>query len=65
MAADDIRLMLGRRPAAKVKSDAAVSRLVLLKLNVFLVTFYVPGWLFLDNLTRNNRSFDVKCPCWN
>ena len=65
MAADDICLLLGRRPAAKVKSDAAVSRLVLLKLNVFLVTFYVPSWLFLDKTTRNNRSFGVEWPCWN
>ena len=39
MAADDIRVMLGRRPAAKVKSDAAVSRRVLLKVNVFFSGF--------------------------
>ena len=43
---EDIRLLLGRRPAAKVNCSAAVSRLILAVV-CFLVPFFVPSILFL------------------
>ena len=58
-------LIVGRRPAAKVKSDAAVSRLVLPEVECFLVGFMCPGWSVLDKSIWPRQGLNVICSCYN